>query len=286
MVRPDAVAGEFSATRAAIGCGAMPPAAFYEPDGDAWVPTAATIGPWSPDAQHAGPPSALLAHAIEAAAAIDPAQVGRIAFDILRPVPLVPLRTATRALRGGRRVEQLEATLSVAADGTELMRARAWRLQRNAVELPDGLGVPDPPPRGPAGLPVTGRPSFWHGDFVYWDALEWRAAAGEFEAPGPATYWTRLRVPLLPDAATTPLEHLLIMGDAASGISSTLDWTAFNFANVDLSVALERPPAGEWLAMDAVTRPATQGAGACSAVLFDTDGRVGSSSQVLVVAPA
>ena len=249
------------------------------------MPTRATIGPWSTDAQHAGPPSALLGRAIEAAAGVDPGQPARITFDILRPVPLVPLRAETRVLRAGKRVEQLEATLTVAADGTELMRARAWRLRVTPVELPDGLGIPDPPPPGPDGLAEHARPAFWHGDVVYWDALEWRRAAGDLERPGPATYWTRLRIDLVAGERATPFQHLLAMADAASGISATLDWMRFTFVNVDYSVALERQPEGAWLAMDAVTRLGSRGAGVCTAVLSDTRGRIGSSSQALVVTP-
>ena len=36
------------------------PGAFYEQDGDLLVPSELTRGPWDPDAQHAGPPAALL----------------------------------------------------------------------------------------------------------------------------------------------------------------------------------------------------------------------------------
>jgi hypothetical protein len=262
----------------------MLPGAFYEPDGDVFLASAATSGPWSPDAQHAGPPSGLLSRAIEQAAGIEGGQTARITFDILRPVPVAPLRVETRLLRGGKRVELLEATLLAAEDGAELMRARAWRVRHEPVAFPDGIGRIEPPPVGPEGFADRGRPSFWEGDVVYWDALEWRAVAGDFEVPGPAVYWSRLRIPLIAGEPTTPLQHLLIAGDAASGISSTLDWQAFNFANVDFSVALERPPAGEWLAMDAVTRPGPVGAGVCNAVLFDTDGRVGSSTQSLLIA--
>ncbi len=40
--------------------------AFYEPAGDdVFVATPATAGPWGADAQHVGPPSALLARAFE-----------------------------------------------------------------------------------------------------------------------------------------------------------------------------------------------------------------------------
>lgn len=259
--------------------------ALYRPDGDRLVPTGLTRGPWDPGSQHAGPPSALLARAIEAAAGIADGQLTRIALDILRPVPLQPLRIETRVLRPGRRVEQLEATLLLAADATELMRARAWRMRSEAVPLPAGLAMPDPPPPGPDGLRTATRPSFFADDDSYFSCLEWRFVSSDFESPGPAACWTRMTVPLVAGEDATPLEHLLVMCDAASGISATLDWTTWTFVNVDLSVALERPPAGEWLAMDARTRPGERGAGSCVATLHDAHGRVGLSTQSLLVAP-
>ena len=271
--------------------GRMPsrPDALFEPAGDGrYTPTALTRGPWNPAHQHAGPPAALLAHELERAAAIADGQVARMAVDILRPVPVSgALRVDVRVLRGGRRVEQLEALLVAEDGGVELMRARAWRIRREAVALPDGAVAPDPPPRGPSGLPAAPRPSFWTDDVAYFDALEWRFAAGDFEAPGPAVAWSRLRVPLVAGAdAATPLEHLLVMADAASGISAAMDWTRFSFANVDFSVVLQRPPAGEWLAMDARTHPGPDGAGLCVATLSDTGGAVGVSTQALFVAAA
>src|SRR5690349_18583593 len=41
--------------------------AFFLPDGDGWLATSHTRGPWSPAHQHGGPPAALIAHALEAA---------------------------------------------------------------------------------------------------------------------------------------------------------------------------------------------------------------------------
>ncbi|MGI8623753.1 MAG: thioesterase family protein [Solirubrobacteraceae bacterium] len=259
-------------------------AALYEPDGDAFVPTAYTRGPWSPDHQHAGPPSALLARAVERAAGIRDGQTVRLALDILRPVPLDALRVAVRVLRPGRRVEQLEATLTLAADGTELMRARAWRMRAQALDLPGPPPAPHRPPPGPDACRPGARPSFWNDDVAYYDALEWRFAFGDFEEPGPAACWTRMKVDLVAGEPATPFEHLLVMGDAASGVSAMLDWARWTFANVDFDVALERPPAGEWVAMDAITRPGETGAGICSSVLSDARGRVGSSTQALLFA--
>jgi hypothetical protein len=260
------------------------PPALYEADGDLLRPSALTRGPWNPGHQHAGPPSALLARAVEGEAGIAGGQVARLAVDVLRPVPLEPLRCAARVIRGGRRVEQLEATLALAADGAALMRARAWRIRAETVPLPDGAADAEAPPAGPDGLDAAARPAFWTDDVAYFDALEWRFVHGDFECPGPAAVWGRVRVPLVAGEPITPLERLLVMADAASGISAALDWTRFTFANVDFSVALERPPEGEWLAMDARTHLGDRGAGLCAGVLSDRRGRVGVSTQALFVA--
>jgi hypothetical protein len=83
----------------------------------------------------------------------------------------------------------------------------------------------------------------------------------------------------------TPLQHLLVMTDAASGISTPLDWNKVSFANVDLSIALHRPPRGEWVGMNATTVLGGLGAAQAFAVLFDTDGPIGRSTQSLFVEP-
>ena len=259
------------------------PAALFEPDGDRWLPTALTRGPWDPGLQHAGPPAALLARAIERRSGLERGQSVRLSYDILRPVPIAPLRVQSRVLRPGRRVEQLEATLS-AADGNEaLMRLTAWRMRAQVVDVGTELSVPDPPPSPPE----TGSEAvfdFWRDEIAYHKALEWRSVGGAVDEPGPATVWTRLKVPLVAGEPASPLERLLVMADAASGVSAVLDWKRYTFVNVDLGIHLERPPEGEWMAMDARTRPGPLGAALCTSVLSDARGRVGVSTQSLLVA--
>ena len=258
------------------------PTCLYEPDGEHFHPTGLTRGPWDPGFQHAGPPAALLARAVERAARIAPGQVGRLGFDILRPIPLAPHRISTRTLRPGRNVEQIEATLSDAGSADALMRLSAWRLRREQLELPGGIGETDPPPP-PPDEGASSLPAFWTEPVAYHAALDWRFVRGDFDTPGPATTWTRLRVPLVAGEAASPLERLLVMADAASGISHVLDWTQWVFINVDLGIHLERPPEGEWMAMDATTRLGPAGAGLCTSVLSDERGRVGLSTQTLRV---
>jgi hypothetical protein len=81
------------------------------------------------------------------------------------------------------------------------------------------------------------------------------------------------------------VQRLLVMADAASGISAALDWARWSFVNVDLGVHLSRPPRGEWMAMDARTVIGPTGMGLCTSRLFDSDGAVGVSTQSLLVSP-
>jgi hypothetical protein len=261
----------------------LTPAALYEPGGDGrYTATALTRGPWNPDHQHAGPPAALLAREAERASGIAGGQTTRLMYDILAPVPVAAVEVDARVLRPGRRVEQIEATLS-GAGGEPVMRLTAWRMR---VEDTTAIATPQPPPPPPESVPETPLAPWPGTDDTSWrDALEWRWIAGEFASPGPATVWSRLKCPLIDGEEPTPLERLLVMADAASGVSRMLDWTKWLFVNVDLGVHLERPPAGEWMAMEAQTSLGDTGAGLCTSVLSDERGRVGVTTQSLLVTP-
>lgn len=264
------------------------PSALYVPTGDGFDATALTIGPWDPGLQHAGPPAALLAREAERAGGIRGGQTVRLTYDILGPVPVGPVRTSARVVRRGRRIELVEAVLT-AGDERPLVRLSAWRMRTRTEGLPAAVEgaappVPHPAPDGPLAARQD-EAAFFASEVAYHRALEWRFATGSFNAPGPATAWTRPQCTLVEGEPITPLQHLLVMTDAASGISAVLDWSRATFANVDLGVALHRPPRGGWLGMDATTVLGDAGAAQCSAVLFDADGAIGRSTQSLFVEP-
>ena len=76
---------------------------------------------------------------------------------------------------------------------------------------------------------------------------------------------------------------MLTAADSGNGVSVTLDWTRFLFINVDLSVYLERMPVGEWVCLDAVTRPQPNGIGVADTLLLDERGRIGRALQTLLI---
>jgi Thioesterase-like superfamily len=257
------------------------PGHFFELDGDLAVPSELTRGPWDPGFQHAGPPAALLGRALERLP-VDgdaPMRVGRVTYEVLRPVPIAPLRVEAEVERGGRRVQMLAARLF--SGDEEVMRARAWRLLVRDVDLPD-VGRPDPPGHVPADGEAS--PFFPTGaDAGYHTAVEYRFVRGGFLEQGPATVWMRSRVPVVAGEQISPLERVLVVADSGNGVSATLDWRRFLFINVDLTVHLHRYPAGEWVCLDAVTIPEADGIGLADTALFDESGPIGRAVQTLLV---
>lgn len=255
------------------------PEAFYVPDGDRYASTELTRGPWDPGAQHAGPPAALLGREIERLDDGEQFQIGRVTFEIMRAVPIAPLWAEARVVRPGRRVQLVEASLRD-AEG-EVMRARAWRLRSEPLELPplpEGATPPSFEDAEPRDFPPTGQ------DVGYHTAMDYRFVSGAFREPGPATVWMRMRQPLVAGERPSPLQRVLTAADSGNGVSATLDWRRYLFINVDLSVHLERMPSGEWLCLDAVTLPQPSGIGVADTLLLDERGRIGRALQTLLVA--
>jgi len=255
--------------------------AFYERDGDLFRATELTRGPWDPGSQHAGPPAALLGYALEGLPESGDFQVGRVTFEILGPVPIAPVRVGARVVRPGRRVQLLEAELSDAG-GEVLMRARAWRIRKGEVEVPpEALVAAEPPPPPDRAHEASFFPiEQEHG---YHSAMEVRFVSGGWLEPGPATVWLRMRQPLVAGEEPTPLQRSLVVADVGNGVSASLDFRRFLFINVDLTVQLERMPAGEWIGIDAVTLPQPSGVGSSDSVLFDGEGRIGRALQTLLI---
>jgi hypothetical protein len=267
--------------------------AFYEPVGaDSCVATSATIGPWSNDAQHGGPPSALAARAIERHEPDARQRLARVSVDILRPVPVGKLSIRTRTVRPGRRVTLVEAVLE--ADGQEVLQARGWRIERPAGGVPEineGGRPASPPAAGDGTAPdIFGRHQ--HG---YLTMIEWRFKADEYESVRQLpdgglesqvrSAWTRPRIPLLPGEEASPMCRTLLVADSGSGVSAALSVSDFTFVNVDLTVIARRDPVGEWLLLESSTVIGADGTGLASTRLSDHRGSFGRGIQTLIVTP-
>jgi hypothetical protein len=255
--------------------------AFYERIGEGrFRATRATVGPWSPGLQHAGPPSALLAHVLERVSPRPGARLARLSVELLGPVEVGEMEVSAAVERPGKRVQLLSARASV--NGRESMRALAWQLLaepgRSPASGPRAEAPPLPPPQPQSFFPGQGA-------FPYGEALEWRFTEGHFDRPGPATVWTRCRIPLVLGEPFSGLCRLVAMVDSANGVSAELPLEGYSFVPVDLNVVLRRAPEGEWMGMSAETSIEGDGVGMSRTRLFDAAGELGGSLHTLFVSP-
>jgi hypothetical protein len=205
--------------------------------------------------------------------------LARVTYEFLRPVPLGPLEVDADVVRPGKRVQLLEGAIR-APDGIEVVRARALRVQRADPDIPYTATQPPPGPEG--GEPNRLRPP--HRPMFAPDAIEIRFVEGNFHGGGPATAWFRLKVPIVAGEEPSPLERLAAAGDFGNGISAILSWDEYMFINPDLTLYVDREPAGEWIALESRTYIAREGVGTAESVLYDRDGRVGRATQALLIA--
>lgn len=257
--------------------------AFYEPDGASFVATALTRGPWDASLQHGGPPAALLAREIAAAPGGEGRRIVRIGCEILRPIPVAPLRPCAEVVRAGRSIDLVDARLET-SDGVLVMAGRAWRFPSGQVDLPahaKATGEPPPGPEHGQRVPFFPVPH----DVGYQTAMEWRFVRGAFCEPGPGMAWMRMKVPLIAGETPSPLARVLVATDSTSGVSATLDPADYMFTNVDLVVHLHRDPVGEWVGLDASSTFTGTCAGLACSNIYDDHGEVGRASQTLLVTP-
>jgi Acyl-CoA thioesterase C-terminal domain/Acyl-CoA thioesterase N-terminal domain len=251
--------------------------ALYEADGDVLVPSPLTAGPWSPDAQHGGPVAALLARTIESAPAAAPMQLVRLTVEFLRPVPLRPLTVSAAVIRPGKKVQVVDATVSV--DGAEVVRGRALMIRVEGVDVPDQDPQPPSPPL-PADL---ARTEIGTSRTAFANAVDLRFVKGGFEELGPVTMWSRLLLPVVAGEEPSAIQRVAAAADFGNGVSHILDFDSHVFVNPDLTVALSRVPVGDWIGFDVVSRLSGDGFGQAESLVFDADGPVGRAVQSILV---
>ena len=258
--------------------------ALFEPDGPLLVPSALTVGPWDPGSQHGGAPSALLARAVEAEPAPGPVQLSRLTVELLRPVPITPLRVSCEVVRPGRKVQLVRAVLT--AGDVEVAVAHGLRIRTTELPVPVEVAADEPAPPGPERGRVTRFLTTTTGEEVlgfHTSANEIRFVEGGFDEPGPALAWIRLLVPVVAGEPVSPAMRAAAAADFGNGLSWVLPAASWLFVNPDLTLHLARPPRGEWIGLRSRTFPSDGGIGMAESALTDQEGRFGRAVQSLLL---
>ena len=258
---------------------------LFTHEGDRFVATELSRGPWDPRHCHGGPVAALLARSVEEVGDEGgPWQISRLTVELVKPVPvLVPLSLEVVVERPGRKVSLVAAVLR---DGsTEVARVRALRIREEHVALPEGSNLATDRDLDPPGRGQRQRVTFAISDEVAFHshACEHRFLEGSWEQAGPVALWIKLLYPVLEGETPSGLQRTAAAADFGNGVSGSLAYEDFLYINPDLTVHLLRPPFGEWIGMRTSSRYGDLGAGLAESELFDADGRIGRSCQSLFV---
>lgn len=260
----------------------LPDAAYTAVGDNVFCASDLTRGPWHLRQQHAGPPIALVAHALEVAAQPHGLlHMARLTANLLRPVPIADITVRVQEDYVGRNAGHFSAV--ALSEGKELIRATALFQREDEVTLPHSLaGHPLPLAPMPPADATEQRMHFSHGQTGYPDLVETRVAAGRM-FDGPSAVWFRFRHPLVEGYMPSPYQRVAVAADSGNGISAVLDLSAYLFVNSDLTINLLRRPVGEWICLDARTHLSSHGGGLAESALYDEAGLIGRATQSLFV---
>jgi hypothetical protein len=255
--------------------------AIFARDGAAFVASRYAAGPWHPDLQHGGAPSALVAWAAEQVPTDTPMRVARVTVELLRPVPVDRLTVETEVIRDGRKIQLVQVRLLHA--GKEVTRGIVLRVRIADEPLPQGAEI-----GGSPGSPEdVARDTQFQRDLpdgVNFGAnFDMRRIRGGFGQLGPGKMWFRQHRALIAGEPQTPVTRAMAVADFSNGIAPMLPFDAWTFLNADLTVSFARAPEGEWILSDAETWLGDDGAGLAMTQLGDTRGWFGRAVQSLLV---
>lgn len=255
---------------------------FFTTGDNCWFqPTSHTRGPWDENHCHAGPPSGIMARALEKL--FPQQQLVRMTINLQRPIPYSGFSVAAKISKQGRMVCLGQAQLmdnhgKVFASAESLHVAPQPEFNAPTTQLQVPL-----PENGSSGVFPIRRtlhdlPSFAG------TGVETRYAPGSDPEPGPTTAWIRT-VDLLPDETPSPFQRMCPMADCGNAFGRNAEPWEVNFMNPDLTIVMFRPPKGEWMGSQSTGHWENNGIGMADAQLLDQYGVVGRAVQTLLLRP-
>lgn len=267
--------------------------AFFDFDGDWYVGREAAMGPWMPEACHAGPPTAAFAREFERHCA---KQILRMTINLLRPVPMIGFRIAVEIEKEGRSSAYLRAQMF---DRENNLCAVATSLHQLVSDLGDIPTVTVLPPSklalddyaingNQSPYSVLGRKLFPSTkgfaaavDIVCSDLSD-RYNDGSSEETTQRSIW--MRTPrLIVEEPLSPFQSMCPLSDCGNGFTAHATVDEYRYMNTDLTISMHRKPASTWLASTARSHWGPKGYGASYATLFDEHSSVGSAMQTLLI---
>src|SRR6201985_3503477 len=244
---------------------------FFIPDSDAFIPTAATNGPWDPKSMHGRVVIGLLAHVVEQRHGGEGVVPARLTIDMFRlPNIMAPVEVKTKLIRDGLRIRVVEADFL--SGGVPMARPSAQLLRR--TENPEGQ-VWSPPnwevPK-PSDIPAPTDPRL--GMNGKWTT---RPIAGRMGSLGQRRLWMSEVRALVEGVPLTPFARVALAADFASPFANAGE-KGLGFINSDVTLYLHRLPVTHLIRLHVVNHHATEGVAIGECWLYDERGAIGTST--------
>jgi Thioesterase-like superfamily len=224
-------------------------------------------GPWDPNSLHGRVLAAALAHEMEMRWALPGFRPARLTVDMYRMPTFAAVEVTSEVIRDGNRIRIVDAQLTVGGVAT----ARASGVFLRETEQPDGT-VWSPPGwqvPGPDELRApgpVGRPAMW----------ETRVIDNGFGSTKQKRAWLRETRQLVENVPLTPFVRAAFASDFTNPFADSGS-AGLQYVNADITLYLQRLPAGEWLGFEVVEHHASDGIAVGECVIYDEDGPVGRS---------
>jgi hypothetical protein len=249
--------------------------ALFRAEGDRLVPLDIARSLWRQDQMHGVATSGALARGLERAVAgigRDDLRPARYTVDLFRAPSMAPCTVRSSVVREGSRLCLVDAVLE--QDDRPVARAGAIFLAPS--ENPPGVvwtsaDLPAPPPLEVAAVSEEPRVPLFSSEDVGWSQV----FAEHQNASRKQTWQTAL--PVVLGEKPSPFQSVAGIADSTSMVMNWGD-AGVEYINTDITLALSRLPVSMEIGLSARERFAHDGIAVGTAVVFDREGPIGTST--------
>jgi len=243
---------------------------FFTRQGERFIPTPASRGPWDRTSLHGRVIVGLLGAAVEQRYGGPEFTPARLTVDMYRLPGLDPVEVTSRLTRDGYRIKVAEAEFF--SNGVSMARASCQLLRRTAppegkVWSPPNWTVPAPQAIAALGDRRADLEGMW----------TMRPIVGEMGTLGPRRIWMAEARDLVEGEALTPFVRAALAADFASPFANAGD-RGLRYINSDVTLYLHRAPISEWIGLEVVNHQATEGVAIGECWVYDEAGAIGAAT--------
>lgn len=262
---------------------------LFSQDDDLFIPQESAGSPWSETMQHGGPVNAIITMSIEAIAQEACMNVARLTIDILKPVPMKPVKVKSHFVRKGGKMAVVDTFLTVEGSDEPVASGRAVLLKarqgQNPVfdvvgALPETRDTIATEPWIPKEM-ATDLPPGLH------NLIRFHPSTNK-ERP---ICWVKSDADMLQDRAMTSLEQCSTTADMTTVLAARMRVLQEGVANPDVmglmntntTLHFSRSPIGEWFGFTDHFIQVSDGYGVAECSIYDEQGCIGRVMQNLIV---